>query len=86
LAPGVQLQGPSTAIGSPHYLATQAQRAAGGGTYGAEREIAIQSLQASGKYSAAEIDQIMQETDAYFNGIGVNNSTVTRIPGNRRSP
>jgi hypothetical protein len=31
LAPGVQLEGPSTAVGTPHYSATQAQRAAGGG-------------------------------------------------------
>lgn len=28
--------------GSPHFNATQSQRATGGGTYGAEREIAAQ--------------------------------------------
>jgi hypothetical protein len=35
LAPGVQLPGPSTAVGTPHYIATQVQRQAGGGTLAA---------------------------------------------------
>jgi RHS repeat-associated protein len=39
-APGVQLEGPSTSVGSPHYEATQVQRAAGGGTYADEQTIA----------------------------------------------
>ena len=82
LAPGVQLQGPSTAVGSPHYLATQVQRLAGGGTYAAERAIAAQSLRAGG-YSEAQIQQALSEADAYFNSIGVKPSTITRIPGNR---
>src|SRR5262249_53892828 len=34
LAPGTQLEGPSSARGTPHYEATQIQRQAGGGTYG----------------------------------------------------
>jgi hypothetical protein len=83
LAPGVQLEGPSTEVGTPHYSATQAQRAAGGGTYAAEREIAASSLRAAG-YSEAQIQQALSETDNYFQGIGVNSSTTTRIPGNRK--
>ena len=85
LAPGVQLPGPSTAAGTPHYLATQAQRVAGGGTYAAERVIAADSLRAAG-YSEAQIQQILSETDAYFQSIGVTPSTATRIPGNRVQP
>lgn len=82
LAPGVQLQGPSTAIGSPHYLATQIQRMSGGGTYAAERAIAADSLRAAG-YSEAYIEQALSESDTYFQSIGVTPSTPTRIPGNR---
>ena len=83
LAPGVQLEGPSTSVGTPHYLATQAQRAAGGGTYAAERDIAANSLRAAG-YSEAQIQQALSEADNYFQSIGVNSTTPTRIPGNRR--
>ena len=83
LAPGVQLEGPSTAVGTPHYLATQAQRATGGGTYAAEREIAASSLRAAG-YSEAQIQQALSEADNYFQSIGVSSTTPTRIPGNRR--
>jgi hypothetical protein len=83
LAPGVQLEGPSTAVGTPHYLATQAQRAAGGGTYAAERDIAANSLRAAG-YSEAQIQQALSEADNYFQSIGVNSTAPTRIPGNRR--
>jgi len=43
-APGVQLAGPSTLPGTEHYAATVVQRAAGGGTYGAERQIAFNAL------------------------------------------
>jgi len=82
LAPGVQLPGPSTAAGTPHYFATQAQRMAGGGTYAAERAVAANSLRAAG-YSEAQIQQALSEADAYFQSIGVTPSTVTRIPGNR---
>jgi hypothetical protein len=82
-ARGVQRQGPSTAIGTPHYEATQVQRQAGGGTYGAERSIAYNALRAAG-YSDAEIIQAIKEADQYFNSIGVNENTPTRIPGNRR--
>ena len=81
-APGVQLEGPSTAIGSPHYNATQVQRLTGGGTYGAEREIGRDALLAAG-YSEAEAAQAIAEADAYFESIGVTLDTPTRIPGNR---
>ncbi len=48
-APGVQLPGPSTAKGAPHHEATRAQGVPGrGGTYGAEREIAYDSLRKAG--------------------------------------
>ena len=83
LAPGVQLEGPSTAFGTPHYLATQAQRAAGGGTYAAERDVAANSLRAAG-YSEPQIQQALGEADEYFQNIGVKPSTLTRIPGNRK--
>ncbi|WP_217429823.1 RHS repeat-associated core domain-containing protein, partial [Sphingomonas bacterium] len=82
-APGVQLSGPSTLDGSPHFNATQAQRVQGGGTYGAERQIGYDALRAAG-HTDGQATQAIQEADAYFNSIGVNNNTVTRIPGNRR--
>ncbi len=82
LAPGVQLSGPSTAVGSPHYIATQIQRQAGGGTLAAEMRIGYKGLRKAG-YSEAEARQIISETDAYFRSIGANPSTPTRILGNR---
>lgn len=81
-APGVQLPGPSTARGTPHYVATQVQRQAGGGTYAAERRIGYKALRSSG-ISQSDARQIIQETDAYFQRLGVTPSTPTRIPGNR---
>jgi hypothetical protein len=82
-APGVQLEGPSTRTGSPHYEATQVQRQAGGGTYGAERRIGYKGLRRAG-YSEDKARRAIQEADDYFNSIGVNNNTPTRIPGNRK--
>ena len=81
-APGVQLDGPSTSVGTPHYNATQVQQLAGGGTYGAERSIAYNALRSAG-YSDAQATQAIQEADNYFNSIVVNENTPTRIPGNR---
>jgi hypothetical protein len=81
-APGVQLHGPSTARGTPHYSATQVQRQSGGGTYAAERRIGYKALRQSG-FSEAEARQAIQEADDYFFGIGVQPNTPTRIPGNR---
>lgn len=81
-APGVQLPGPSTAVGSPHYLATQVQRQAGGGTYAAERRIGYKVIRRAG-FSEADARRIIGETDTYFRSIGVTPTTPTRIPGNR---
>lgn len=81
-ARGVQLPGPSTARGTPHYAATQVQRELGGGTYAAERRIGYKALRRAG-YSEAEARQAIQEADNYFFGIGVQPNTPTRIPGNR---
>ncbi|MET4674915.1 YD repeat-containing protein [Luteibacter sp. PvP120] len=83
LAPGVQLEGPSTLEGSQHYNATQAQRVIGGGTYGAERQIAYTALIDAG-YTDAMANQALREADLYFKSIGVTTETPTRIPGNRR--
>ena len=82
LAPGVQLEGPSTLEGTAHYSATQVQRLPGGGTYGAERQISYDALRAAG-HTDARARQALSEADAYFMSIGVTNSTPTRIPGNR---
>ncbi|MDD4933690.1 MAG: hypothetical protein PHO89_09540 [Methylacidiphilaceae bacterium] len=82
LAPGVQLSGPSTAVGSPHYTATQVQRQAGGGTLASEMRIGYKALRQAG-YSETQARQIIAETDAYFRSIGATPSTSTRIPGNR---
>lgn len=81
-APGVHLEGPSTSIGSPHYLATRAQSVLRGGTYAAEREIAADALRAAGM-DEANVQQALSEADAYFESIGVEPQTRTRIPGNR---
>jgi hypothetical protein len=81
-ARGVQLPGPSTARGTPHYAATQVQRQSGGGTYATERRIGYKALRRAG-YSEAEARQAIQEADNYFFGIGVQPNTPTRIPGNR---
>ena len=82
-APGVQLAGPSTAVGSAHYNATQVQRNAVGGTYGEERKIAYDALKAAG-YSDSAAAAAVREADDYFETFGVLPDTVTRIPGNRR--
>jgi hypothetical protein len=81
-APGVQLEGPSTKIGSPHYKATQAQRLPGGGTYGAERRIGYRSLREAG-YTKEQARAAIFEADKYFESIGVTQDTLTRSPGNR---
>jgi len=81
-APGVQLRGPSTAVGTPHYLATQVQRQAGGGTYAAERRIGYKALRRGG-YSQTDARQVIAETDTWFRSIGVLPTTPTRVPGNR---
>jgi hypothetical protein len=81
-APGVQLQGPSTTVGTPHNLATAVQREAGGGTYGAERRIGYRALRKAG-FSRAQSRDAIRRADDYFRSLGVGPATITRIPGNR---
>jgi RHS repeat-associated protein len=85
-APGLQLEGPSGRVGSPHYVATQVQRTAGvGGTYAAERQVAAMALRAAG-YSDAEIAAALARADAYFGRLGLSPDSPLRIPGNRSVP
>ncbi len=81
-APGIQLPGPASATGTPHNLATQVQRQAGGGTYAAERRIGYKALRRAG-VSPDEARGAIQRADTYFEGIGVGPDTVTRVPDNR---
>ena len=83
MAPAVQLQGPATRVGTEHNLATAEQRRAGGGTYELERIRAYRSLRQAG-VSVEEAKQQVQQADQYFQSLGVDNQTVTRIPGNRK--
>jgi HNH/Endo VII superfamily toxin with a SHH signature len=82
-APAVELPGPSTRVGSPHYKATQVQRQAGGGTYGAERRIGYKAMRKAG-VSAEDARALILKADEYFQKLGVTFSTPTRIPGNRK--
>ena len=84
-APTVQLDGPSTKIGSEHYYATQAQRRTiGGGTYGAERRIAYRSLRKAG-LSIEDSKTVIRHADEYFMGnLGLTLDSPTRMPGNRK--
>ncbi|WP_445367700.1 RHS repeat-associated core domain-containing protein [Methylomonas sp. BW4-1] len=81
-APGVQLPGPSNVSGTPHNLATAVQRQSGGGTYAAERRIGYKALRRSG-IPETDARALIRQADDYFQSIGVNPDTVTRIPGNR---
>lgn len=84
-APGVQVPGPSTRVGSPHYLATRAQTLRGGGTYGAERRIGYRALRAAG-FSKDQTRLALARADEYFQKLGVTPTTATRIPGGRKRP
>ena len=82
-APAIQLKGPSNVPGTEHYEATLVQRAAGEGTYAAEREIAERGLRAAG-LSDQDVTSAIERADNYFKGVlNVTDSTPTRIPGNR---
>lgn len=83
-APAIQLDGPSTLPGSAHYHATQVQRSfPGGGTYGAERQVAESALAAAGK-TDSEIGEALGRADSYFmDQLGVTHETPLRVPGNR---
>ncbi|WP_218963387.1 hypothetical protein [Pseudomonas syringae] len=82
-APAVQLPGPSTKKGTPHYEATQAQRRSGGGTYRLERIFGYRALRKAG-VSKDDAKTLIRGADEHFKGIGVTPETTTRIPGNRR--
>lgn len=83
LAPAILLQGPPGLIGSQHYLATQAQRVAGGGTYGGERDIGYRALRAAGLSSGDAMDAV-ERADRYFMGsLCLGLDTPTTYPGNR---
>jgi len=81
-APAVELPGPSTQAGSPHYLATQAQRQPGGGTYAAERRIGYKALRKA-NFSPDLARSLIEQADNYFKSLGVGPGTPTRIPASR---
>ncbi|MFJ2366574.1 RHS repeat-associated core domain-containing protein [Pseudomonas sp. NPDC087697] len=82
-APAVQLPGPSTQKGTPHYEATQAQRRAGGGSYRLERKIGYRALRKAG-IKKDDAKALIRNADEHFKAIDVQSETPTRIPGNRR--
>jgi len=66
------LRGPSTLIGSEHYLATQVQAALAPAkgtptTYGFERDIAERALRKAGVRDD-DIDEALRRADRYFLG------------------
>ena len=67
---------------SAHRLTRPSQRLPGGGTYGSERRFSYRALRDAGvpKDSAKKI---VREADKYFESIGVDINTPTRIPGDR---
>jgi hypothetical protein len=81
-APVVYLYGPSWAIGSQHYLVTQYQlHATNRGTYGAERDIAKESLRAGG-VAERDVEDAMRRADRYFKGqLCLSDGSITRVPG-----
>ena len=69
--------------GTEHYEVTLVQRAAGGGAYAAEREIAERWLRAAG-LSDQDVTLAIERADKYFKDVlKVTDSMSTRIPGNR---
>jgi hypothetical protein len=82
-APAIQLPGPSTKVGSPHYKATQVQRRAGGGTYGAERRIGYKALRKAGLTPAESRAEIKRADDYFMGVLGLTHSSPTRAVGNR---
>jgi hypothetical protein len=83
-APAVQLQGPSTAKGSEHYLATQVQRQRGGGTYAAERRIGYKAMRRAGLPENEAREQIQRADDYFMGELGATPETVMRSVGNRK--
>lgn len=83
-APAIQLGGPSTKIGSEHYIATQIQREAGGGTYAAERKIGYKAIRKAGLTEEESKCSFLMHVDPYFNNLGVTATTPMRTVANRR--
>lgn len=84
-APGVQLAGPPNQPGTPHYVATNVQRQSGGGSYAAERRIGYRALRRAG-IDQDEARGHIDRADRYFESLGMDLDTTTRIPGNRAKP
>lgn len=84
-APAARLKGPSTTVGTEHYMATQYQRHNHyGGTYGDERKVAYISLRKAGK-SPKDAYAAIKYADSYFiDELGWDLDTVLNIPKNRR--
>lgn len=83
-APAVQLSGPSTAIGSEHYNATQVQRQRGTGTYASERRIGYKALRSAGMSQQEARDSISEADNYFIDCLGVTPQTRMRPVGNRR--
>jgi len=84
-APATHLEGPPNRVGTPHYNATQVQNQIeyGGGTLGAERKIAYRALRAGG-YDEVQAKAIIRGADKYFEVLGFDINTPTKIPKTRR--
>jgi hypothetical protein len=82
-APAVQLNGPSTAVGSEHYNATRVQKRAGGGTYAAERRIGYKALRRAGLSAEESRCHIMRADDYFIGQLKVTSGTNMRTVGNR---
>ena len=69
--------------GSAHSKTYASQRRSGGGTLGAERRIGYRGLRDAGM-TKVDAKAVIRRTDQYFESIGANVNTPTRIPDNRR--
>ena len=74
---------PGGGRGTPHHIANQVQKQRGGGTYGAERRIGYKALRIAG-LTKSQARYEIGRADAYFNSLGITNSTVLPIPKGRR--
>ncbi len=83
-APTIQLPGPSTRIGSPHYAATLVQRQKGGGTLRAEFRIGYKAIRRAGLTEEEARHQLSRAAEYFFDQLGYNPDTPTRKVGNRR--
>lgn len=79
----VKVEGSGFKKGTQHYAANQVQKMPGGGTLGKERVIAYKALRAMG-FTVEQCKQMVRQADKYFESLGHNLNTPTRIPTNRR--